>query len=136
MLPKMSCLQFLVVQLLFAGPQSGAELRRKLNEAGAKLDPPAFSRLMRRMDEVGHAYPQSEDEPSGDRLLCPRRFEVTDLGVALWKEVRAFYTAGNEPPPELVPITTDRSLLPHRQRLAIIHRRTTRQIKQMFARRP
>jgi DNA-binding PadR family transcriptional regulator len=137
MLPEMSGLQFLVVQLLFAGPQSGAELRRAMKKAGVKIGPPSFSRLMRRMEETGYVYAQSEEGPSGCRLVCPRRFEVTDLGVGVWKQVREFYVAGNGPAAELVPIATEEGSLAHlprKERLAILHRRTSRQIKRIFER--
>jgi DNA-binding PadR family transcriptional regulator len=97
MLPEMSGLQFLVVQLLFAGPQRGEQLRRKMRKAGAKVGPPSFSRLMRRMEQAGYLQTQTEAGPAGCRFVWPRRFEVTDLGVAIWRRVREFYTAGGEP---------------------------------------
>ena len=138
MLPEMSSLQFLVVQLLLAGPQSGAELRRMMQEAGAEIGPPSFSRLMRRMEETGYVHAQSTGgSSSGCRLVCPRRFEVTDLGVGVWKQVREFYAAGAGPAAELVPIATKEGQLAHlprKERRAIIRRRTSRQIKRIFER--
>jgi hypothetical protein len=135
MLPEMSCLQFLVVQLLFAGPQSGAELRRKMKEAGLKIGPPSFSRLMRRMEAANYVHAQSETTPSGCRFVYPRRFDVTDLGVGVWKQVREFYATAAAPPAELVPIATDEgelAHLPQKERRAIVRRQTSRQARQIF----
>lgn len=135
MLPEMSGLQFLVVQLLFAGPQSGEELRRRMEEAGAKIGPSSFSRLMRRMEDANYLQAQSEEGPSGCRLVCPRRYEVTDLGVGIWKRVREFYAAGAGPPAELVPIATEEGQLAHlpqKVRRAMIRCHTRRNIERMF----
>jgi hypothetical protein len=132
MLPEMSALQFLVVRLLFAGAQSGSQLRERMREAGVKIGPPAFSRLMDRMENANYLCMQTEEGPKGCRYVRPRRFVVTELGVALWRQARAFYAAGGEPPAELVTIATEEARLAHlprRQRRAIIRRRVERQMK-------
>jgi hypothetical protein len=137
MLPEMSGLQFLVVQLLFAGPQSGEELRRRMKDAGAEIGPPSFSRLMQRMEDACYLQAHSESGPSGCRLVRPRRFEVTDLGVGIWKRAREFYAAGAGPPAELVPIATDEGQLAHlpqKARRAILRRRTRRHLERILRR--
>ena len=137
MLPEMSGLQFLTVGLLFDGPRSGAQLRRRMKAAGAKIGPSSFSRLMRRMEDANYLYAQTEKGPSGCRLVRPRRFEVTDLGVGVWRRVREFYAAADGPPADLVPIATEEgelAHLPRKTRRALIRRRTRRQVKRIFER--
>jgi len=137
MLPEMSGLQYCVVVLLFDGPQSGKALRRRMKKTGVKIDPPSFSRLMRRLEEAGYLHAQTERGPSGCRLVRPRRFEVTDLGVAVWKQVREFYAAADGPPGDLVPIATEEgglAHLPRKVRRALIRRRAQRQAQRMVER--
>ena len=137
MLPEMSGLQFLVVGLLFDGPRSGAQLRRRMKAAGVKIGPSSFSRLMQRMADANYLYAQTEKGPSGCRLVRPRQFEVTDLGVGIWRRVREFYAAADEPAADLVPIDTDEGKLAHlprKKRRELIRRRTRRQVKRIFER--
>ena len=137
MLPEMSPLQFVVVQLLFAGPQSGGQLRRRMEQAGVKIGPPSFSRLMLRMETAGYLQAHDEDGPAGCHLVRPRRFEVTDLGVAIWSRVREFYAGWSPPPPELVPIATAEGQLAHlppKARRSILRRRIRRQCERIVNR--
>ncbi len=137
MLPEMSGLQFLTVGLLFAGPRSGRELRRRMKTAGAKIASSSFSRLMRRMEEANYLHAETEKGPAGCKLVRPRRFEVTDLGVAVWRQVREFYAAADGPPADLVPIETEEgelAHLPRKKRRALIHRRARRQVNRIFER--
>ena len=134
-LPEMTALQFLVVGLLFAGPQSGTRLRRRIESSGVKIGPPSFSRLMVRMEEKGYLYAACESTPAGMRYVRPRRFEATDLGVAVWRRVREFYAIAAPPPPELMPIVTEEGQLarfPPKIRRAILRRRVRRKLKRTF----
>ena len=137
MLPEMSGLQFLTVGLLFDGPRSGAQLRRRMKTAGAKIGPSSFSRLMQRMADANYLYVETEKGPSGCRLVRPRQFEVTDLGVNVWRRVREFYAAADGPAADLVPIDTDEGKLAHlprKKRRELIRRRVRRQVKRTFER--
>ena len=113
MVPEMSGLQFLVVRLLFAGPQTGAELRRRMRAEGVNLDPPSFSRLMQRMEDAGYLQAKTEAGPNGCRLVRPCRFEVADLGVGIWKQAREFYSRPDGPPADFSPIATEEGQLAH-----------------------
>ena len=97
-LPELSPLQFLMIRLLFAGPRTGKELRRLSRAEGVKLSPPSFSRLMQRMERLNYVYAQDEETASGRRYVCPRRFQVTDLGVAVWsRAARVLCNRGSAP---------------------------------------
>jgi hypothetical protein len=115
MVPEMSGLQFFAIQLLFGGPQGGAFLREAMLKKGVKVDPPGFTRLMQRMEKAGYVLTRTEHGPSGCRLVSPRQFEITDLGLSVWRQVRAFYADAAEPPD---------ALLISRLSLNLFHRQT------------
>jgi len=138
MLPNMTSLQFFTTRLLFDGPHSGPELRRRMNEAGAKITPASFSRLMCRMEEAGFLQVRMECETSGNappvRLL---QYQVTDIGVADWRKTREFFAAGDGPPPELVPIATAAGQLGHltpEERRGLIDQRERTRLKLLVRR--
>ena len=66
MVPEMSGLQYLVVRLLFAGPQSGAELRRRFAPRASTSTRPRSRGSMQRMEDAG--YLQAETEAGAERL--------------------------------------------------------------------
>jgi DNA-binding PadR family transcriptional regulator len=137
MLPEMSGLQFLVMSLLFAGTQSGQELRRRLGEAGARLGPSSFSRLMTRMEEANYIQARTEHGPNGGRLVCPRQYEATALGVAMWRRAREFYSSAAGPAADFVAAASDEAALsemPRAARRAILARRDRRKIKRLIER--
>ncbi len=134
MLPEMSPRQFLVVHLLFAGPQTARQLRAKLHSAGVAISPPSFSRLMQRMQVA--AYVHTVYEPSGSDG-GPRRYQLTDLGLNVWQRVREFYAGTAGPPPELVTVATDLLDLAHlspKRRNEVLLRRVRRQFQRTLSR--
>jgi hypothetical protein len=137
MLPEVTPLQFLVVGLLFEGPQGGEELRRRISACGVPLSPPGFSRLVDRMERLGYLQIFCQNGPRGCRRVFPRRFEVTDLGVAIWTQARDFYASAAPPPAELVAIATAEGKLAHLSRPArrkILTRRARQKVKRIFSR--
>lgn len=135
LMPEMTPLQFLVVRLLFAGPQIGEVLRRKLGAIGIRLSPSSFTRLMERMDRAGYLQLHCRPSAKGCCLARPRCVEVTDLGVAVWTRVREFYALAARPPADLVPIATDEGRLarfPPKVRRAMLRGRTRKQLNRMF----
>ena len=105
MLPALTPLQYLVLHLLFAGPQSGEQLRRASGD-GTAADPPVVlppdgpadrCRLCR----AGAGQPV---EDNGARIhFC--RYQITDLGLYDWNAARKFYLNLAPPscPPAAVP---------------------------------
>ena len=89
------------------------------------------------MEKAGYLQAHIEKGPAGCRFVRPCRFEVTDLGVAIWSRVREFYATSAPPPPELVPIATDEGQLAHltpKARRTILDRRARRHVEQIFKR--
>jgi hypothetical protein len=57
MLPKLTPLQYLVLQLLFVGPQMGEQLRQMLRSLGVRQSRTAFSRMMMRLIVANYVSP-------------------------------------------------------------------------------
>ncbi len=108
-----------------------------MSKAGVKISPSAFSRLMRRMQRAGYLYARTETGPNGCRMVRPRTFEVTDLGVGVWLRVREFYAAADGPSADFEPLAIEEGRLAHlprEKRRALIKRRTRRQLNRIFER--
>jgi hypothetical protein len=106
MLPKLTPLQYLVLNLLFVGRQSGDRLRRALRALGVRQSRAAFSRLMFRLMEANYVNPEQAVRSDNDQTVHYRCYEITDLGVFDWMAAQKFYL--NLPPPsaDLVPHVT------------------------------
>ncbi len=94
-------MQYLVVSLLFEGEMSSNQLREELMRRGYARSRVAFSRLMGRMVTGAIVtYAICDDVPEGvDSLERQNRYQVSNLGVILWKAAREFYLSF-DPPPE------------------------------------
>jgi hypothetical protein len=100
-------LQYLTIHLLFAGPQTGQQLRHALRAMGVRHTRASFSRLMMRLVEASYVNPQNCVQRSGEQNHCQSRYEVTDLGVFVWLDVRRFYLNLAPPSADLVPVVTE-----------------------------
>ena len=73
--------------------------------------------------------------PHGCRFVSPRLWEVTDLGLNIWRRVQAFYAAAAEPSDDLAPLATEEGELAdmsRKTRRRLIGCRARRQVKKMF----
>ncbi len=104
--PKLTPLQYLVLNLLFVGRQSGEDLRRELAGLGIRQSRAAFSRLMARMVEANYVDPQPGTRSVGGQTVRCCRYEVTDLGVLEWLATQKFYVNLAPPSPDLTPVVT------------------------------
>ena len=133
-LPEMTPLQFLLVRLLFDGRQSGARLRQRLATAGVNVSRSAFSQLMERAVKMRYLCKSHDACRPDGRAGRECSYELTDLGMAVWKLARAFY-AQADPPPDLAVVETDTAALahlPHRERSKILYDELHKTIKRTF----
>jgi hypothetical protein len=84
----MTPLQFLVVHLLFAGRQSGAELRKALKDRGVDHGQSTFSRLMSRLLWQGFVQCDGPGRSAAGQVVRECSYAVTDLGVIAWHQTR------------------------------------------------
>ena len=106
-MPQLTPLQYLTLHLLFAGRQSGAELRHALRAMGVRHSRASFSRLIMRLVEANFVDPQTAVQRHGDQTFRQCLYEVTDFGLFVWLEARKFYLNLAPPSPDLVPVATN-----------------------------
>ena len=109
MVPELTGLQFMVVSVLFKGAMSSNELRAELLRRGYTGNRVAFWRLMGRLTKGGivtyASYENGADECEGkDNFDRQHRYEVSNLGMKLWKAARDFYLSFGPPPEDLDPV--------------------------------
>jgi DNA-binding PadR family transcriptional regulator len=87
-IPRVTHLQFLILDSLTPASRSGRELRATLAEHGARSSLPAFYQLMARLEEDGLVTGWYESRPDGWK---ERHYELTDAGRREREAVRDFY---------------------------------------------
>jgi len=106
-MPQLTPLQYLTLHLLFAGPQTGQQVRRSLRAMGVRHTRASFSRLMMRLVEANFVDPQTSIHRQGQQSVRQSVYEVTDLGVFVWLEARKFYLDLAPPSADLIPVVTE-----------------------------
>jgi DNA-binding PadR family transcriptional regulator len=90
-IPRVTHLQFLILDSLASASRSGRELRATLAEHGARSSLPAFYQLMARLEEDGLVTGWYEFRSVEDRCWKERHYEITDAGRREREVVRDFY---------------------------------------------
>ena len=106
-LPTLSPFQFLLLHLLFVGPQTGPQLRRALAGYGLRRSQPTFSRTMMQLAWKGYVRAEQVRQSAEGQVVHPRRYEVTDFGVMVWLNTQSFYQNLAPPSADLVPVATE-----------------------------
>ena len=103
-MPELTGLQYLVVGILFCGEMTSDELHGELVRRVGPRSRASFCRLMKRLTKASmlnftHRMDESVDWKGQKYVERQQSYQVTDLGVILWKKARDFYL-GLEPPAE------------------------------------
>ena len=88
--PKLSSLQFLVLGILLAGPQTGREVRAELERFDVRKSGPAFYQLMSRIEAGGFVKGWYAQEIVESQIIRERHYELQAAGRAAWKGSRDF----------------------------------------------
>ncbi len=115
-LPEITPLQFLVLQVLFDGRKTTDELRRELATRGLSCSAPAMSKLMKRLVAAAFVQPRFRQRSEGKHAVQDRSYQVTDLGVILWKATRDFYAAAPLPPEDIETAISEEAEFAHLER--------------------
>ncbi len=107
MLPNLTPLQFLVLHLLFVGPQTGEQLRRMLRTYGVRQSRTAFSRMMMRLVVANYISAQVSTHRANEQTIRQCRYVITDLAVLDWMKTQKFYLNLAPPSADLVPLSTE-----------------------------
>lgn len=103
-LPEITHLQFVVLGTLLDGPQTGRDVRARLQEFGVRKSGPAFYQLMARLEDGGLVQGQYEQEVVDGQRIKQRRYKVRAAGRRAWQASRDFYVTsiqGFEGPSDL-----------------------------------
>lgn len=103
-LPELSGLQYLAVGVLFEGEMTSDELLAELFLRVGPRSRASFCRLMKRLlkasiVDITHRADTSVNRTGQEYAKRQHSYQVTDLGVILWKKARDFYV-GLKPPPD------------------------------------
>lgn len=90
-LPRITHLQFLVLEGLSASEQSGRDLRELLAAHRIRRTPPAFYQMMARLEDAGLIDGWYDQQVVDGQLLKERRYRLTGPGRRALDETRAFY---------------------------------------------
>jgi DNA-binding PadR family transcriptional regulator len=90
-IPRISHLQFVVLDALRTGERSGRELRTILAGYGVRTSLPAFYQAMARLEDHGMVSGRYEPKVVAGQTCRERRYQITGPGRSAWKTVRDFY---------------------------------------------
>jgi hypothetical protein len=106
-LPTLTPRQYLTLHLLFAGPQTGQQLRAALRALDVRQSAAAFSRLMMRLIAANRVVSRSSLSTVADQPVRQNLYLITDLGLLDWIAAQKFYLNLAPPSSDLVPVPTD-----------------------------
>jgi DNA-binding PadR family transcriptional regulator len=92
-LPDITHLQFLVLGLLLAAPQSGRRIRSELQAHGVRRTAPAFYQMMARLEDGHLVEGWYEQKVVDGQLLKERHYRLRPAGLRAWTATRDFYAA-------------------------------------------
>jgi DNA-binding PadR family transcriptional regulator len=92
-LPDVSHLQFVLLDALINGPQSGRDLREVLAREGNSKSTPAFYQLMARMEDGGLVSGRYDRKVVEGQIIKERIYSVTAAGATAHSTILDFYAA-------------------------------------------
>ena len=97
MLPSVTHLQYLVLDVIRGREWSGREIRKSLKEHGISKSLPAFYQLMSRLEDSGFVEGRYVQRDEDGVMLTERFYRVTAEGSAAFAETYNFYAAAGLP---------------------------------------
>ena len=91
-IPRLSHLQFAVLEVLGAATKRGKDLRKSLSGLGIKKSGPAFYQMMARMEEAKFVEGWYEQQIIDGQIIKERHYRITGNGVNAFKETQKFYS--------------------------------------------
>lgn len=90
-LPRLTHLQFLLIEALTDGERAGRDLRTLLAAFGVRNSGPAFYQMMGRLEEAGLVEGWYDRKLVDGQPIKERRYRLTKAGARAGAETRAFY---------------------------------------------
>lgn len=92
MIPKISHLQFMILQSLHTEEKTGKQLRNELRLEGVKRTKAAFYQLMNRMEWSGLIKSNYKGETPEYQQLKDKYFNITKKGIIFYTKTIEFYS--------------------------------------------
>ncbi len=90
-LPRVTHLQYLVLEALAEDERAGRDLRTLLTDHGVKSSGPAFYQMMSRLEEAGLVEGRYDSKVVDGQHLKERRYRLTRSGARAVADTRNFY---------------------------------------------
>ena len=91
-IPRLSHLQFAVLEVLGTATKRGKDLRTSLSELGIKKSGPAFYQMMARLEEAKFVEGWYEQQIIDGQIIKERHYRITGHGIDAFKGTRKFYS--------------------------------------------
>jgi len=109
MLPKLTSLQYLILNLLSVAEHSGGELRCVLQSLGVSQSREAFCRMMVRLIDSNYVEPLPSSRCDNGQTIHFRLYRITDLGILECNAAYKFYLNLAPPQESATPIPTEQA---------------------------
>jgi DNA-binding PadR family transcriptional regulator len=95
-IPRLSHLQFAVLEILGTATKRGKDLRKSLSELGIKKSGPAFYQMMARLEEAKFARGWYEQQIIDGQIIKERHYQITGNGIDALNETKKFYVRSQQ----------------------------------------
>src|SRR5260221_14350088 len=89
-IPRLSHLQFAVLEVLGTSAKRGKDLRKSLSGLGIKKSGPAFYQMMARLEEAKFVEGWYEQQIIDGQIIKERHYRITGNGINAFNETRKF----------------------------------------------
>jgi len=91
-IPRLSHLQFAVLEILGTATMRGKDLRKRLSERGINKSGPAFYQMMARAEEAKFVEGWYEQQIIEGQIIKERHYRITGHGIDAFQETKEFYS--------------------------------------------
>jgi DNA-binding MarR family transcriptional regulator len=90
-LPRLTHLQFLVLNALERANIPGRDVRAQLREAGVRQSGPADYQMMAGLEDKGYVAGRYEQQVVDGQIFRERHYKILASGRKVWTDTRDFY---------------------------------------------
>jgi DNA-binding PadR family transcriptional regulator len=91
-IPRLSHLQFAVIEVLGTATMRGKDLRKRLGERGISKSGPGFYQMMARLEEAKFVEGLYAQQIIDGQIIKERHYRITGRGNGALRETQKFYS--------------------------------------------
>ncbi len=92
-IPRLSHLQFAVLDILGTATMRGKNLRARLSERDIRKSGPAFYQMMARLEQAKFVKGWYEQQIIDGQIIKERQYKITGNGIDAYNETKTFYNS-------------------------------------------